>query len=154
MQAALLRCFLVGIPSRTIWALSSRPGKAAMAIYGGPYRCDFRWGPSSSSSANEAKLRPRHRLYGFSLSDRPSGAGGNFVNVEAFGSKYQPPWGSMTGERAPPYLSNSSQWRRSVSWGLPDAPAPAHPLASFMVLWCALGLLLLSYTKQAPQIRR
>ncbi len=71
------------------------------------------------------------------------GRWGNFVNVEAFGSNTDLPWG-MTGERITSYLSNSANVEALNKLGVTVDPlAPVHPCFLYESLWCALGFLLL-----------
>ncbi|MEG2596826.1 MAG: prolipoprotein diacylglyceryl transferase, partial [Oscillospiraceae bacterium] len=78
------------------------------------------------------------------------GRWGNFVNVEAFGSNTNLPWG-MTGERVVAFLSNSANVESLNKLGVAvNANAPVHPCFLYESILCALGfLVLLLYSKQS-----
>ena len=72
------------------------------------------------------------------------GRWGNFVNIEAFGSNTDLPWG-MTSPTITNYLTNRIEQEAYLAEGiLIDPTAPVHPCFFYEFLWCMLGVLLLS----------
>lgn len=76
------------------------------------------------------------------------GRWGNFVNVEAFGSNTDLPWG-MTGDRVIAYLSTPENVESLQKLGVSvNSLDPVHPCFLYESLWCLLGFgLLFWYSK-------
>lgn len=93
---------------------------------------------------SKLRLLPTLDLTGMGfLIGQSVGRWGNFVNVEAFGSNTDLPWG-MTGGNVVWYLSQSENVSALEKLGVAvDASAPVHPCFLYESLWCALGFLLL-----------
>jgi len=65
----------------------------------------------------------------------------NFVNIEAFGSNTNLPWG-MTSTGIQRYLTEYATKLEAIGVTI-DPAAPVHPCFLYESLWCALGFLLL-----------
>ncbi len=94
--------------------------------------------------AKISKIRIRPALdiasMGF-LIGQSIGRWGNFINVEAFGSNTDLPWG-MTSPSITAYLQEHAAELSSLGVNI-DITAPVHPCFLYESLWCALGFLLL-----------
>lgn len=70
------------------------------------------------------------------------GRWGNFVNIEAFGSNTDLPWG-MTSPSIAAYLSSMSETLSKLGVDI-DPAKPVHPTFLYESLWCLIGFLLIA----------
>ncbi|MDR2654475.1 MAG: prolipoprotein diacylglyceryl transferase [Oscillospiraceae bacterium] len=71
------------------------------------------------------------------------GRWGNFVNIEAFGSNTNLPWG-MTGPSIVQYLTRQRTELASMGVNI-DPNMPVHPCFLYESIWCLLGFVLLHF---------
>lgn len=113
-----------------------------MAIYGGligALVCG-----TITAKICKVKLPPLLDLVGLGfLIGQGIGRWGNFVNVEAFGSNTNLPWG-MTGDIVVNYLT--AHRGEFLAAGIKvDPSVPVHPCFLYESLWCLAGFLLLHF---------
>ncbi len=122
-----------------LWSIfDTRSG--GMAIYGGVIGA-FLFG-GIMCKIRKVKVLPMFDLtVGGLFIGQAIGRWGNFVNIEAFGSNTNMPWG-MTSESITSYLRAQQDSLAKIGMTV-DPSLPVHPTFLYESIWCAIGFFVL-----------